>query len=84
MGRNELAVLGVLLKRGPACNQEIADTLQWPVNCITGRTMELREKGLVEEAYREVYKSRRVIHWQVAPKAKIRLEQFRGQLWPTS
>ncbi|HEU5187073.1 MAG TPA: hypothetical protein VFT87_01075 [Candidatus Saccharimonadales bacterium] len=72
IGRKERTVLGVILQNGPVSNQEIADTLGWPVNRVTGRTFGLRHKGLVEEAYREAYKTGvRVIHWQAVVLNKL-------------
>lgn len=68
LGHKELQVLGVILRYGAVSNQEIADLLEWPVNRVTGRTFELREKGFVTEAYRDVYNGNvRVIHWKAVP-----------------
>lgn len=67
INRREREVLGVIIEHGPISNQQIADILASPVNRITGRTFDLRGKGLVEEAHRAEYNGRNVIHWRVVP-----------------
>lgn len=54
-------------RAGVLCNQEIAFLLQWPINTITPRIKELRELGLVEEAYKDIYPltNRTVTYWKI-------------------
>ena len=40
-------VLDALLRLGSATNRELSETLRLPINCITGRVKELREKDRV-------------------------------------
>ncbi len=51
-----------------ACNQDIARELGWEINRITPRVLELRDKKLVEEAYRDINPEtkRKVIYWRVS------------------
>lgn len=69
LGEKQKRVLEAL-KRGkrPVCNQELADHLHQPINTITPRVNELVGKGLVEEAFRDIYPktNRRVIYWKPA------------------
>jgi DNA-binding MarR family transcriptional regulator len=60
-------VLRALRSLGKACNADIATALGLPINQVTGRTMELRAKNLVAEAYRALYAptGKRVIYWEV-------------------
>lgn len=39
-------VLDVIREFGPVTNTEIAHRLNWPINCVVGRTFELREFGV--------------------------------------
>lgn len=34
----------------PVCNAELATKLNWPINCITPRVKELRDRGVLIEA----------------------------------
>lgn len=51
----------------PVCNQELSNELNQAINTITPRVLELRQKGVVEEAYRAIYPAtnRKVIYWKV-------------------
>lgn len=42
--------MAVIRKNPGISNQEIAEKLRWPINCVTPRVKELREKGRVREA----------------------------------
>lgn len=61
------ACYGVINKNGAACNYDIAHILKWDINRVTPRVLELREKGYIEEAYRDVNPAtnRTVIYWKV-------------------
>jgi DNA-binding MarR family transcriptional regulator len=66
LGERQQRVLRALKSSSkPRCNQELADHLDQPINTITPRVNELVEKGLVKEAYRDIYTktNRRVIFW---------------------
>lgn len=67
LGQKQQRVLDALKRaKRPVCNQEIAEHLNQPINTITPRVNELVEKGLAEEATRDVYPktNRRVIYWR--------------------
>lgn len=61
------AVKNILSLYGPLSNLEIANKLNMPINSITPRTNELVEKGVVEEAHRDIspITNRRVIYWRL-------------------
>lgn len=52
----------------PMTNQEISYLSGMPINCVTPRVKELREKGYVVEAYKKVdpASGRRAIAWRIA------------------
>lgn len=66
LGERQAAVRNAISTLGAACNQKIADYLGVPVNQVTGRVFELRDKGLVREAYKAVWlpTGRNVIWWE--------------------
>lgn len=43
-----------ILAKGPMCNRAIAKALRLPINQVTPRVHELRELGLVYQAYEDV------------------------------
>lgn len=45
--KNEEIVFDVIKKFPGLNNREIAESLGWPVNCVTGRVYSLRKKGVV-------------------------------------
>lgn len=47
LGERQLSVLNALKELECATNTQIAKHLNLPINCVTGRTNELRKKGLV-------------------------------------
>lgn len=61
------ACYDVINREGSLCNQEIAELLDWSINRVTPRVLELREKGFIEEDYRGPYPvtNRTVIYWKV-------------------
>lgn len=65
--RQQIVLRALRTSSKPRCNQELADYLDQPINTVTPRVNELVEKGLVEEAYRDIYQktNRRVIFWKV-------------------
>lgn len=67
----------VLKSLGPLPNLHIADKLGWPINRVTPRIKELRDLGLVEEAYRDVdpMTDRKAIYWRVTEPPEEPLKQ---------
>lgn len=66
LGKRHEAVLKAFMEKGPMSNSELANYLQWPINTITPRVGELREKGLVR-AVREKkcpVTGRQVTEWE--------------------
>ena len=67
LGEKQLAVYQHILNHGPVSIREIAEGLNWPEHCVTGRLMELREMEIVGqdgEEYDQVTQ-RRVKLWGV-------------------
>lgn len=66
LGERQAAVLSAIRTLQSACNQKIANYLGIPVNQVTGRVFELRDKGLVKESYKAVWgpTGRNVIWWE--------------------
>lgn len=66
LGRRQHQVLEALEEIAPANNQDLAKHLDWPINSITPRVLELRLKGKVEQAYKQKNsQGRTTIYWQV-------------------
>ena len=51
LNERQKAVLEALEEIFPASNKQLAEHLQWPINSITPRVLELRTKGVVVKAY---------------------------------
>lgn len=64
LGSKQWAVFNAL-KTKSMTNQEIADYLNWPINCVTGRCKELRERGVVVEEGKKEVNGRKAIVWGV-------------------
>ena len=67
LAEKQLPVYRFICENGPVSIREIAEGLNWPEHCVTGRLMELREMevvGKVGETYDEVTQ-RRVKLWGV-------------------
>lgn len=47
---NRARVYDIIAQRGPITDREIANCLDWPINCVTGRRHELVELGFVASA----------------------------------
>ena len=67
LGRKQQACLGVIQFFGAACNLDIANELDWPINRVTPRVKELRDLDKVQEAYRALNPetNRTVTYWKV-------------------
>lgn len=57
----------VIMANGTISNYDIAKTLGWEINRVTPRVKELRERGNVEEAYKDTHPvtRRKVSYWRV-------------------
>lgn len=69
INKRQEQVLNVLSEHPfPITNQEISVLSGLPINCVTPRVKELREKGYVVEAYKKVdpASGRRAIAWRIA------------------
>jgi transcription initiation factor IIE alpha subunit len=66
LGDKQVRIYDTIERLGSACNYDIAHELDWEVNRVTGRVMELREMKLVVVAYKEVHPvtNRKVIYWK--------------------
>jgi hypothetical protein len=66
LGQRQQRVLMAIRQIGPACNQQIADFLQKPINTVTPRVFELRKLGKVELDRKDIYAGtgRKVIFWK--------------------
>lgn len=49
LGRRQRQILDAIVNFGQMTNQEIAARVDLPINSVTGRVLELREKGFVEQ-----------------------------------
>lgn len=66
LGERQFKVYTVFKNLSKATNEEVQGLLNWPINCITGRTRELVKAGLLEEKGKKVNKrGRLVIVWGV-------------------
>ena len=55
LGERQSTVLDLLFRTvNDLTNAEIADLLDWPINCVTPRVYELRKMGFVEESRRRL------------------------------
>lgn len=63
IGKMQSKVLDVIINYGPVTNKEIANIMNKPINTITPRVKELREKGLVYRRGHKVVEGRRSITW---------------------
>lgn len=67
LNRRQADVLACIEEHGPINNRQIGERLHWPINAITPRVLELREKHRVESAYIDKdVTGRRVNFWRVA------------------
>lgn len=48
LGKREMEVYSVIAHCGPVSNKQIAKQLELPINCVTGRTNKLVEKGTIK------------------------------------
>src|SRR3989344_2535742 len=81
IGARQKAVYEVIKCKVLACNIDIAEELNLPINSITPRTNELVRMGLVEEGKKSIGPTGRVvIFWKIKNKeSKIDWEKMRLQ-----
>lgn len=67
VGAKQRRCYEVIKEKGSAANYDIAHELEWDINRVTPRVKELRELGLVREAYKALHPitDRKVIYWEV-------------------
>lgn len=67
VGMKQKACYDIICKVGCCSNREVADLLNWPINRVTPRVLELRQQGHLEEAYKglDPETNRTVIYWKV-------------------
>jgi len=72
IGLRQELVLEHLSWVGDASNTMIAGSIKLPINCVTGRTNELRKKFLVEESHKGICPAtgQRVSFWKITEKGK--------------
>lgn len=60
-------VYNAIVEFGECNNMMISKRLNLPINCITGRVKELRDKGMVEESYKDYcpYTKQMTIFWRI-------------------
>jgi predicted ArsR family transcriptional regulator len=61
------AVADCVMAFGPMNNKQIANRLHWPINSVTGRVLELRNRGVLELERTDVDQTgRKQMFWKVA------------------
>lgn len=75
LGQRQLIVYSALLYLKRATNSMIAKHLRLPINCVTPRIFELREKELVEESHKDKcpVTGRSAIFWKLKEKKNTRI-----------
>jgi len=71
VGKKQMNVLNALkYELKTACNLDLADFLDWPINHITPRVNELVKNGFLQEDRRDicVKTGRKVIFWRITLK----------------
>ncbi len=80
LGAHQLAVWAVIQEHPEGMtNLELAGLLHWPINSVTPRVFELREKGLVGEVGRRTCRltGRQSIAWGIAHRTEYQMELYR-------
>lgn len=71
LGDRQRAVYEFIESNPDVCNLEIAEGLHLPINSITPRVLELREKGFVESSGEKLSRTgRKAIKWKVVREVK--------------
>jgi len=77
LGKRQQQVYNMLMGKGTALtNCEIAECLNWPINCVTPRVNELVKAGIVEEKgrKRDAGSGRAAIIWGI--RGNRQMEMF--------
>lgn len=76
LGARQIKVMEMLDRLGEATNSELAEALEWKINTITPRVLEVRNKGLVVEAKKRVCKitGRVAIAWMLTGSKPLIIE----------
>jgi hypothetical protein len=82
--KREKAVLGALLTAGAKTNSELSNYLQWPINCVTGRTNRLVKLGVIKEVRKRKCSVTGMLakEWDIAPtKEEIKTQGVPRVFW---
>lgn len=73
LGERQSAVMDALRTREDFTNHELAEFLRWPINTVTPRVFELRQKKLVFENCRRLDKGtgRTAIAWKIVGQQSL-------------
>jgi len=73
IGQKQLRCYDTIKSLGKAANYDIAMRLGQPINTVTPRVKELREMGLVQEAYKDRHPitHRTVIYWEIVQGKEV-------------
>jgi hypothetical protein len=65
--KQQAVIKAVVSFSRPVCNAELAAKLDWPINCITPRVKELRDRGILADAGKKPGPpaGRQVHHWRL-------------------
>ena len=74
IGERQMQVFKALKEIQPASNLMISKYLKLPINCVTGRRLELQKWGLIRKGFEKEcpYTHRKVIYW-IIPKWMIEI-----------
>jgi len=73
LGEKQVKVYNKIKSLGrPVNNRMLSELMDWPINRVTPRVLELRELGLVEEAYtaQDTETKRQSIYWRAVTAIK--------------
>lgn len=72
IGQRQMQVYKIIEQHGPMSNTQISEKLYLPINCITGRTNELRKQKLIINSKKDIcpITKKRVMFWKVKHKLK--------------
>lgn len=70
LGNRQTSVLHVIEQHFPITNRRIAELLNWPINTVTPRCLELRAKGKVMKAKTDMDAGRRATFWKPVKQDK--------------
>lgn len=71
LNARQAVILSFIRHNGEVCNLDIAEGLDWPINSVTPRVLELRNMFLIESAGRRLSKTgKAAFFWRVNPQLK--------------